>query len=131
MNLLFYATETKGNGKKLQSVIEEMVPEAKAEIYRTIDRLSHRLRQPKYNLAVAVLLASSMEDLMELLTIRDLFDDIRVILLLPNRKKDTINKGHTFRPRFLTYADGNLLNVAAVLSKMLRNTHLKNYSKVR
>lgn len=126
MNLLLYATETMGNGRHLQSIIEELVPEYKTEIYRTIDSLSHRLRQPKYDLAVAVLLASSREDLVDLLSIRDLLDDLRIILLLPNREKDTIDKGHTFRPRFLTYADCNLLNVAAVLSKMLRNTNFDN-----
>ena len=126
MNLLLYSTDKKGNGKYLQSVIEELVPENKTEIYRTIDSLSYRLRQPKYDLAVAVLLASSSEDLVELLSIRDLLDDLRIILLLPNRDKDTIKKGHTFRPRFLTYADSNLLNVAAVLSKMLRNTNFDN-----
>ena len=68
----------------------------------------------------------SREDLVDLLSIRNLLDDLRVILLLPNREKETINKGHTLRPRFLTYADSNLLNVAAVLSKMLRNTNFDN-----
>ena len=126
MNLLLYATETMGKGKHLQSVIEESVPEYKTEIYRTIESLSYRLQQPKYDLAVAVLLASSREDLVDLLSIRNLLDDLRVILLLPNREKETINKGHTLRPRFLTYADSNLLNVAAVLSKMLRNTNFDN-----
>ena len=123
MNLLFYTTEIRGNGKHLQSVIEELVPEDKTEIYRTIDSLSHRLRRPICDLAVAVLLAASNEDLLDLLSISDLLDDLRVILLLPNREKDTIAKGHTMRPRFLTYADSNFSDVAAVLSKMLQNTH--------
>ncbi len=126
MNLLLYTTETKENGKHLQSVIEGLVPEDKAEIYRTIDSLSHRLRQPRCDLDVAILLAASNEDLMDLLTISDLLDDLRVILLLPNREKDTIAKGHTLRPRFLTYVDSNLSDVAAVLSKMLQNTHPDN-----
>ena len=123
MNLLLYATEPQGTGKQLQKVIEELFPENNTEIYRTIDGLSHRLRQPRYDLAVVVLLAASKQDLLDLLSIRDLLDDLRVILLLPNREKDTITKGHTLRPRFLTYADSNFLDVAAVLSKMVRNTH--------
>ena len=126
MNLLLYTTETKGNGKHLQGVIEGVVPEDKTEIYRTIDSLSHRLRRPRSDLDVAVLLAASNEDLLDLLSISALLDDLRVILLLPNREKDTIAKGHTLRPRFLTYADSNFSDVAAVLSKMLQNTHPDN-----
>jgi hypothetical protein len=123
MNLLLYATGPRGTGKQLQKVIEGLFPENKTEIYRTIDGLSDRLRRPRYDLAVAVLLAASKQDLLDLLSIRDLLDDLRVILLLPNREKDTITKGHTLRPRFLTYADSDFLDVAAVLSKMVRNTH--------
>ncbi|MCJ7779472.1 MAG: hypothetical protein MUQ27_01475, partial [Acidimicrobiia bacterium] len=47
--------------------------------------------------------------------IRDLLDRIRIILILPDRNKDTINKGHTLFPRFLTYVDGNFDWVTAVL----------------
>jgi hypothetical protein len=119
MNLLLYAREPRGTGKQLEKVIEELFPENNTEIYRTIDGLSDRLRRPRYDLAVVVLLAASKQDLLDLLSIRDLLDDLRLILLLPNREKDTIAKGHTLRPRFLTYADGNFLDVAAVLSKML------------
>ena len=122
MNLLLYATETGGIGKHIQRVIEGLVPEENTEIFRTIGSLSNRLRQPRCELAIAVLLASSSQDLLDLLSVSDLFDDLRVILLLPNREKDTIAKGHTLRPRFLTYADSNLSDVAAVLSKMLQNT---------
>jgi hypothetical protein len=107
-------------------VIEAIVPAGEIEIYQTINSLSRRLRQPRYDLAVAVLLASSKQDLLELLSIRHLLDDLRVILLLPDREKDTIAKGHTLRPRFLTYADSDLLDVAVVLSKMLRNSHPDN-----
>ncbi|MBW1741791.1 MAG: hypothetical protein JRJ42_11835 [Deltaproteobacteria bacterium] len=121
MNLLFYKPGTNEAGEQLQRVIEALVPRRKTEIYRTMESLSGRLRQSKYDLAIAVLLAASSEDLMELLSIRDLLDDVRIILVLPDRENDTIRKGHTLRPRFLTYADSNFVDVSAVLSKMLAN----------
>lgn len=129
MNLLSYAPVTDGVNDRLQRVIEGLVPKQDTEIYRTIDSLSHRLRQPRHNLAVAVLLAASRQDLLELLSIRDLLDGIRIILVLPDRQDDTIAKGHRLYPRFLTYADSDFLDVAAVLSKMLRNSHLDNKKK--
>jgi len=126
MNLLSYAPVTDGVKDRLQRVIEGLVPKQNTEIYRTIDSLSRRLRQPRHNLAVAVLLAASRQDLLELLSIRDLLDGIRIILVLPDRQDDTIAKGHRLYPRFLTFADSDFLDVAAVLSKMLRNSHPDN-----
>ena len=126
MNLLFYARVTDDIENRLQRMIEGLVPKDDTEIYRTIDSFANRLRQPRYNLAVAVLLAASRQDLLDLLSIRDLLDGIRIILVLPDREDGTIAKGHRLYPRFLTYADSDFLDVAAVLSKMLQNSHPDN-----
>ena len=131
MNILLYTTVGNVAGDRLLSVIESLVPKEDTEIYRTIDRLSHRLRRPRYNLAVAVLLVASREDLLELLSIRNLLDGIRIILVLPDREGDTIAKGHRLYPRFLTYADSDLLDVAAVMSKMLVNVNSHPNNKRR
>ncbi|MDP3029372.1 MAG: hypothetical protein Q8O04_07735 [Deltaproteobacteria bacterium] len=37
----------------------------------------------------------------------------------PDQEKDTIAKGHSPRPRFVTYADSDFLDVAAALGKIL------------
>lgn len=123
MNLLFYATVTNGPGEQLQRVIEALVPKSRIEIYRTMDSLSARLRHTRYDLDIAILLATSREDLFELVSIRDLLDDLRIILVVPDREDETIAKGHELRPRFMTYIGGEFLDVAGVLGKMLRNNH--------
>jgi hypothetical protein len=122
-NVLFYAKMTDGAAKRLRRVIEVLVLKENTEIYRTIDSLSRRLRQPRNDLPVAVLLAASREDLLELLSIGDLLDGIRIILVLPDRENGTIAKGHRLQPCFLTYADGDFLDVAAVLIKMQGNAY--------
>lgn len=123
MNLIFYGTETDEPGKRLQRVLEAVVPEKKREICRTIEGLCQRLRRPVDDLDIAVLLAASREELSDILSIRDLLTDIRVILVLPDRADDTIAKGHTLRPRFFTYADSDFVEIAAVLSKMLASNY--------
>ena len=126
MNLLFYAPVTDGVGERLQGVVKVLVPEENLEIHRTIDSLSRRLRRPTYDVAVAVFLAPTKEDLLEILSIKDLIWNLRIILILPDREEDTIAQGHTLRPRFLTYADGNFADVAVVLRTMLANHYLGN-----
>lgn len=119
MNVLLYTKMLEGPGKQLQAVIETLVQEKGREIYRTVDSLSRRLRRPKNCPTIAVILTASREDLIDILSIRDLLCDIRTILILPDRKEDTIAKGHIMRPRFLSYIDSDLGDVAIVLAKML------------
>ena len=100
-------------------MIEDVVPNENTEIYNTIDTLGQRLSRPSYNISIAVLLISSREELRDVLSIRHLFDNIKTILILPDRKNETIVMGHKLRPRFLSYTDGDFKDVAAVLKKML------------
>ena len=101
-------------------MIENVVPNENTEIYSTIDTLGKRLRRPSYNIAIAVLLISSREELRSVLSIRHLFDNIKIVLILPDRKNETIVIGHKLRPRFLSYTDNDFIDVAVVLENMLK-----------
>ena len=123
MKLLLYAKDKKGAGDRLQRVIEMFAKRADIEIFRTINDFAHWLCQPKpmFDEIISVLLAAGREDLQGLFSIRDFFRNVRMILILPDQERDTISKGHKLYPRFVSYADGNFADVAAVLGKMLRN----------
>jgi hypothetical protein len=127
MRLLFYAPVSEGAGERLQKVIKESVPKNKVnvEVYRNIENLSRRLRQPAEDLPIAVLLAARREDLLDILSVRDLLCDVRIILILPDRDENTISLGHTLRPRFLSYTDSDFADVFAVLEKCLESYAIK------
>jgi hypothetical protein len=125
-NVIFYRMFSEGTGGQLQKVIEDVVPNENAEIYSTIDMLAERLRRPSYNVAVAVLLIGGREELWDVLSIRHLFDSIKIILILPDRTDETIAIGHKLRPRFLSYLDNDFKDVAAVLKKMLTVLNFSN-----
>jgi hypothetical protein len=121
MRLLLYIPVSGGFGEQLQRMIEEIIPFNEVEVYRSIENLSRRLRQRANNLPIVVLHAARREDLSDILAIRDLLIDVRIILVLPDRDKDTIAQGHTLRPRFLSYTDSDLADVFSVLKKCLAN----------
>lgn len=121
-NLLFYSTHAGKTEERLRQGIEGLVPNEKIHIYRTIDSLSRRLHQSCHDIDVAVLLATAKEELSGILSVRELLVDVRIILVLPDQDKETIKKGHTLWPRFLTYASSDFSDVAAVLRKMLQNS---------
>ena len=90
------------------------------EVFRNIESLAQRIRRPLPNrFNIVILLAASREDLADILSIRYLFHDVSIILVLPDQEAETIAKGHTLRPRFLTYTDSDFEEVAAVLNKMI------------
>ena len=122
--LLFYANGSNGAGKRLQKVVEELVPKDRLEICRTIESFSGRLCRPGCRDAIAVLLAASAKELVDFLFIRDLLSDVRIILIVPDRDDATISRGHKLYPRFLSYMDTDFNDVASVLGKMLT---LHNY----
>ncbi len=119
MALLIYSTRKEGAGERLQRVIELMFPHTVFEIYRSIGKLSKRLRQPVLNSTVVVLLASSREELLDLLSLQDLLWDMKIILILPDSTPDSIAEGHLLRPRFLSDCDSDFVDVAAVLNLII------------
>jgi hypothetical protein len=123
--VLIWADVKNGALTELQEKLGSMMPELEMEIYRSITSLDLRLRQPKDTIAVALLLATSKKDFNDILTLRGLLDDLRTILVLPDRKKETVARGHSLRPRYLSFADGDLTDVVAVLQTMMGRVPIK------
>ena len=119
MNLVIYANANNGIAERLRRAIEPMVPLEQVMTFTTIDGLKRKLRQPAHGLAIAVLLAASRQDLVELHAIKDLLDDIRIILILPDGENETTALGHKLSPRFISYINGSFDDVGAVLHKMV------------
>ena len=74
----------------------------------------------------SMFLEGAGEQLRDVLSIRHLFDNIKIVLILPDRKNETIVIGHKLRPRFLSYTDGDFKDIAAVLKKMLTVLNFSN-----
>ncbi len=119
MAVLIWSNMKNGALAELRKKLDSMIPKDELEVYRSIASLDLRLRQPKDNITVALLLATSKKDLKDILTLRGLLDDLRTILIIPDRKKETIARGHSLRPRYLSYADGDFDDVMAVLQTMM------------
>lgn len=117
--VLVYSPQENGQGKRLEQIVEAQVSDQQKEIYQSIERLSQRLRQPLFGEIIGVFFAENLQDISELLSIRHLLRDIRIILVLPDREENTVSQGHALKPRFLSYAESDFTDVAAVMRKML------------
>lgn len=119
MHLVTYWNENKGCGKRLFSAIKDVVPANSLYVYHRIGDLSREIHRIPWGASIAVLLASNKNELSEIIALKGLFQERRIILILPDRKKESISKGHALFPRFLSYADSDFRDVRAVLNKMI------------
>jgi len=120
MSVMYYASVHTEVSEQLQTLVESAAARSPVEIYRTITSLAHRLSQPSAEVPIVFLLVAGKEDLIDIISIRNLLMDSRIIIILPDREDDTISKGHSLRPRFLSFIDSDFTELSAVLSKMLQ-----------
>lgn len=122
MSVLFFSSEMKGRLKELLRVIETDVPEEEIEVYSNLEDLIQKLRRPRRNLAVIILAAVAAQELERLLLIQDLFDDLPVLLILPDSDPETLFTGQKFFPRFVTDMEGDLSEIVLVLNHLLERS---------
>ena len=126
MNVIFYLPVTSKIDARIQEVVEMAGSMAKTEVFRSIGDLSIRLCRPAGSPTIVVLLAGNKIDLVDFAFIRNLLSDTPIILVLPDREESTAIIGYALVPRFLTYMDSNLMEVGAVLEKMIQYYENRN-----
>jgi len=119
LRLLLYFSDSETAGRKLLEAVYKRIPPEETEVHRDMKSLSDRFRRPRGELRVAVILCSSREELSQIVSLGPLISDLRILLLLPDRERETIARGHTLYPRFLSFVDESFEEVGAVLGKML------------
>ena len=124
MQLLFYSSGDDQNEKRLEAAVHKVIPESKIELFKRLDAFRERFRMPIEPDSIAVLSASNREELQQMQLLRGLLTEIYVIVVIPDRKKSTIELAHLLLPRFLSLANSDFTDLKIVLDKMYINTQL-------
>ena len=119
MKCIFYEKKSGIIAGQIIGLLKASAVENKTELYHTIKTLSQRLTRPIDGLAIMVLIAGDRKDLLNILAIQKLFGLIRIIIILPDREDESVKIGYKLQPRFLTYVNGDISEVHAVLRKLL------------
>lgn len=96
-----------------------LVPDENLEVYRSIEELAQVLHRLYDHNTIAILQARDREELLRIISLRELLQGMRVILLIPDREEETISMAHSLRPRFLGSGKSDLSDTMSVLRKML------------
>ncbi|MCP3876497.1 MAG: hypothetical protein GY699_25570 [Desulfobacteraceae bacterium] len=121
MKILLYANDLKRLGWRLKDMIHTQASEMQVNVYSSIDHFSQILQQPLNNVTVVILIVASRDELVQFNSKKALFDNIRVILMLPDRKEETLSLGLKMKTSFVSYVDSDLQDVASVLAQIQKN----------
>jgi hypothetical protein len=119
VTIFFYKKDMDNDECETLRAMESVAAPDQIQVCASVGDLSAKLRTSSYDSAIAVLSPSNVTDLNEIVDARSILGDIRTILILPDREHDTIKMGHSLRPRFIGYGDGDHRETATVLGKML------------
>lgn len=122
MKVFVYVNSRDDLVKEFLSEISMLSAKEHMIVYHSLNDLTTQLRQPKDEQTVIVLFAATREELVDILLIRDYLLDRKLIIILPDKEQDTIAKGYSLHPRFLTFADSDFGDTVAVINKMTKNT---------
>jgi hypothetical protein len=122
MQLLLYSGVKGENNKRLAAAVRKVIPHGLIEPFQSLKDFRARLQTPVEPDSVAVLSASSREELREMRLLHGLLPEIYVVLVIPDRKKGTIELAHHLLPRFLSQEDSDFADLQIVLYKMYVNS---------
>ncbi|HOC45141.1 MAG: hypothetical protein PHT96_07470 [Syntrophorhabdaceae bacterium] len=117
-DLVFYAKNHEDIPGKLRAILETLLFEERIELYRSVASLKQRFCLPSERRIIAIIYTTDKEDLLDITSMKYFFSDVKVVLVLPSKKKDVIALGHSLRPRFITYKDADFRELLSVIHKM-------------
>ena len=122
MQLLFYSNGVDKNSERLEAAVHKVIPEGRIEHFTRLEDFRERIRRPVEPNSVAVLLASTREELEKMRQLRGLLTEIYIVLVLPDLLKGTIKIAHKLLPRFLSKKGSDFADLKVVLNRMYANS---------
>jgi len=123
MQLFFYASKNDENEKRLKEAIQSASSEGIIEHFTSLDDFRDRLRNIVEPNSILVLAAVDREELLKMQAFRDMLTEIYIILVLPDRQKDTIRLAHLLKPRFLSSIEDDFKDLNQIVAKMIQAPH--------
>ena len=121
MQIFLYISQNVESGRRLLRLILKMGRQKNIMSFVSLDEAKKQLKLSVHSGDILIFLADTDEELNQLYAIKDVVDDVRIILILPNNQPETLALAHLLRPRFITYIDRDVAEVGSVFQKMLNH----------
>ncbi|WP_028325301.1 hypothetical protein [Desulfatirhabdium butyrativorans] len=119
--ILFISPDAGESGLLLEKTLLDGFFGLRPRICRTFRELEENLRRPVpaiHDRYIYVLFADTRKRLKALVNLMEAFDDLEILLILPDAESSTFSIGTRLRPRFVITRDHRFEELQAVLQKM-------------
>ena len=115
-----YAPESVAERESIfREVVDVIGDENRLEMFRDIDGFSARLR--RFNSPeIIIVLAVGKGEMPSLISLRDIFRDAAIIIILSDEEPNTITTAMRMRPKFLGVMNDDLDKIVPVVHKLVR-----------
>lgn len=125
--ILFYCSDdSNGRMEDLRRVVDQKIPLENIEKCMNREELSEKLRDGNSYFDVAILAASSVQELDVFMDWKAYLKDMDLILIVPNNDEKALSIGHKLYPRHLAVVGNNFKYLGPILSNMIRRSETRN-----
>jgi hypothetical protein len=119
MRILLYAPHSDDDGTRLETLLTQLAPWGSVERFDSLGAMSRRLQSPPLESRLAVLLAGSREELLNIASFKSAFEGMQILLILPEQDNELLMIAHQLRPRYITYRSDEFSDLIAVLQRKI------------
>lgn len=119
MNLMIYHGKSRQAGLDMLVTLGRMPGVATVGLCGNTRDLAASIRACNRNELIVIVIALSRGELADLLKIRELLEDIPLIMILPDNTRQTFSMGNQLFPRYVGYADDASQAIRSVMKKMI------------
>jgi hypothetical protein len=122
MSFLFFVTPSDKTGKAIIQAIKTQFPDESVDFCATAGSLSLKLSEHRNDQKVAILVPADEEELIDIYSMKDLFNGVPIMLVLPNRDEFVEAMGHRLKPKLMIHEDSGVVRAVSKLHNMVGNT---------
>lgn len=124
MNIFFYAEEKREGRSKLETILKTIAGTDQLYSLSDLQQMRAKIQSKRHSRDIVILMTDSEAELDYFLECTELFEDVRLILILSTNDANQMAKAHRLHPRFVDIApDHDFTKIGQVINKMLSNYH--------
>jgi hypothetical protein len=127
--VLYCSEEAERRGQKLQEVLDRDLPDMRLEVFTHLEELVMSLQRPEVDPAVVVLVIGSRMELDELLPLKPVLQNTRIILVLPDQARETLTLAEQLDPHYIKQPGDNFGELAYVVDEILEERRVTPLSE--
>jgi len=124
--VLYFSEEAAGPGRQLQEVLNNALPERRVEVFTDLEELVTDLQRPEAEPVLVVLVIADPAELEEFLSLRELWQDSGVTLVLPDETEETLGLAQQLNPSYIKSADEDFVELASVIDEILKERRISS-----